>query len=101
MRFEQFFADVDPALIDLLGDDALLDSVSLKVLFEAPWKKPTIGTLRTELIEPIAICVGSQVAAVVEGVSVLRMVEEAKDYLVVDAQPDGTGITVLVLRPQT
>ena len=101
MRFEQFFADTDPALIDLLGDDALLDGVSLKVLFEAPWKKPTIGNLRTGLIQPVAICLDSQVTGVGEGTSILHMIEENKDYLVIDVEPDGTGMTALVLRPQT
>lgn len=101
MGFEQTFAAIDPMLVDAVGDEALLDGLPVMVLFEAPWQEPTIGQLRTEVLEPHAMGLDSEVGGAVEGSSVLRILKELNDYLVVYVEPDGTGMTNLVLKPLT
>ncbi len=106
MDFGQTFAGIDKSLTNVLGDDATLDIngdgvtvVQVKGLFEAPWLQPRIGSLNTEITEPqFTIDQSVDLSAVVEGTTTLTV--RASVYDVVDLQPDGTGLTVLVLRPQ-
>ena len=105
MDFEQTFARADKSLLSLLGDSAALDIagdgvtlVPVKGEFAAPWLQPRIGSLRTEIIEPqFTVDQSVDLSAVVEGTTTLTV--KASVYEVVDLQPDGTGLTVLVLRP--
>lgn len=101
MDFEQSFQAIDPMLTNSLGDEALLDGQPVKVLFEAPWQQPTIGQLRTDVLEPHAVGLDSEVGGAIKGTSVLRIMKELNDYLVVEVEPDSTGMTNLVLRPLT
>lgn len=106
MSFGQTFSGIDKTLINVLGDEATLDingdgvtCVPIKGLFEAPWLQPRVGSLRTDIIEPqFTVERGVDLSAVVKGTSTLTV--DALVYTVVDKQPDGTGITALVLRPQ-
>lgn len=103
--FTDTFADIDSTLMGVLGDAASLDLtgdgvtlVAAMGLFDAPWLKPSIGTLRTELLEPMFVVDRSvDLSGVIEGTSQLTVA--ASVYTVVDLQPDSTGLTTLVLRP--
>lgn len=97
MGFKQAFAGMDIALLNVLGEAATLDAAAVTVLFEAPWLEPKIGNTETELLEPHAIGLTSALGGAVEGTSVL--VHEGSNYKVVANEPDGTGITRLVLQP--
>nr|BDD46289.1 hypothetical protein 9 [Gammaproteobacteria bacterium] len=98
--FRQTFAGIDAALINLVGDDGVLDAVPLKGLFAAPWRQPEVGQMRTEIIEPEFWVVDAvDLSAVVEGTSVLTVFGD--DYTVLDVQPDGDGMTRLPLRPNS
>lgn len=105
MDFGQTFARIDSTLMKVLGDDALLDvlgtgvtTVAIKGEFVDPWMQPRIGTLRTEVKEPqFTVEQSVDLSAVVEGTSTLTV--KGSEYEIVDLQPDGTGLTVLVLRP--
>lgn len=102
--FEQAFAGIDETLNNVLGDDAALDIngdgnnvVPVKGLFSAPWMEPKIGQLRTRVLEPQFDGIASDLSVAVKGVSVLTV--SGNEYEVVDDEPDGTGRTVLILRP--
>jgi len=95
-NFKQLFAGNDQAIIDAAGDDALLDGVPVRGFFEAPWLQPNIGTMRTGLREPMFTAPDNVVADAIKS-SVLRF--ENIDYSVVNIEPDGTGMTALILRP--
>lgn len=108
MDFRQTFARADKTLMNVLGDDAQLDingdgvSVEpIKGLFEVPWLAPRIGALRTEILEPqFTVEQSVDISAVVDGTTTITPDMDGLVYVVVDQQPDGTGNTVLVLRPQ-
>lgn len=102
--FEQTFAGIDATLNNVLGDDATLDVngdgvtvVPVKGMFSAPWTEPRIGGLRTRALEPQFDGLTSDLSAAVKGTSVLTV--SGNDYEVVDDEPDGTGRTVLILKP--
>jgi len=105
MGFTQTFAGIDVTLTNLLGDDASLDIngdgvtvVPVKGLFDAPWVRPRIGSLRTEIIEPqFTVEQSIDLSGLIEGTSLLTV--KASVFEIVDQQPDGTGLTVLILRP--
>lgn len=107
MAFRDFFAAIDGTLLDVLGDEAVIDiagdgSVLLVVQgeFDAPWLSPRIGQLRTDVLEPMfTVQTNSSVdlSGVVKGVTKLAF--EGKNYLVLDDKPDSTGLTVYPLRP--
>jgi len=105
MDFGQTFAGIDKTLLNVVGDSALLDVagtgvtlVPVKGEFVAPWLQPRIGTLRTEIVEPqFTVDQSVDLSAVVEGTSTLTV--KSSEYEIVDMQPDGTGLTVLVLKP--
>jgi hypothetical protein len=104
--FEQSFADLDTALIDAVGDDATLDVdgdgvtvLPVRGAFKDPQIRPTLGRTRTEIIEPHFKGKSVDLSAAKEGTSVLTV--NGLAYEVVHKDPDGTGITTLVLRPNS
>jgi hypothetical protein len=96
-NFKQTFAGYDAAILNVVGDEALLDGVLVQGKFDAPWLQPDIGTLRTGLREPSFTAPDFVIAAVAKG-SVLTF--DGKNYDVLKPEPDGTGMTILPLRPQ-
>lgn len=103
--FEQSFADLDAALIDAVADDASLDVagdgvtvVALRGLFKAAHSRPDLGGLRTELVDPTFQARTVDLSIAVPGASVLTVNGDAHDVIYND--PDGTGMSTLVLRPQ-
>ena len=110
MDFRTTFAAVDTAVLGMVGDTAVLDItgdgsalVSAVGEFDAPWLSPQLGSLRTDVLEPmftlqsIGEPVGVDLSRIVKGITKLQFA--GKTYLVVDVKPDGTGLAVLPLRP--
>jgi hypothetical protein len=96
-RFRKLVAAMDEAIFDTLSDNAVLDGRPVRGMFSAPWLQPQIGTLRTGIIEPF-ITVRDADAAGVERGAVVTF--DNQDYEIVSVEPDGTGVTRLVLRPR-
>jgi len=97
MNFKQAFTAHDTAIIDAVGDDALLDGEPVRGLFSAPWLQPDVGTLRTGIKEPMFTAQDSIVANAKKG---SEFEHDKKKYNVVNIEPDGTGMTTLILRIQ-
>lgn len=95
MNFRDLSDGLNPSILAALGDDALLDGRGVRILFAAPWIGPEIGTLRTDIVQPIAYLPEADAADAREG-SILAFL--GRDYDVVGLEPDGTGWIGLVLR---
>lgn len=98
MSFRELAAEMDAEIFDALADDASIDGRPVRGMFSAPWLAPQIGRLKTGIVEP-HIVVRNADAAGVENDAVVTVDGEACSFEVVSIEPDGTGITVLVLRP--
>ncbi len=69
------------------------------VIFDAPAGSGSVGPLGMVTAQPVITLPSAQVPANPVGVSVVVTVDgSAVPYLVADAQPDGTGITRLLLE---
>lgn len=95
MNFRDLSEGLNPSILTALGDDALLDGRTVRILFAAPWIGPEIGTLRTDIVQPIAYLPEADAAGAREGSIVAFL---GRDYDVVGLEPDGTGWIGLVLR---
>lgn len=95
--FRELVSEMDEAIFEALSDDELtIDGRPVLGMFSAPWIAPKIGRLRTEILEPqVAVLDGDAVG--VENGSVVEFNHDR--YEVVAVEPDGTGITDIVLRP--
>lgn len=82
--------------MDAMGDDAVLDGVGVRGFFAAPWRAPTLGTLRTALQAPEFTAPEATLAAAIKGTSVLTFI--SNDYTVVEIEPRELGWLTLVLR---
>lgn len=96
--FRDLVADMDAAIFDALTDDVTINGTLVKGMFSAPWLEPRIGHLHTGIIEPQLVVRDADAAGVEKGDPV---VANGGSYGVVNIEPDGTGVTVLVLRPTT
>ncbi|WP_244744909.1 head-tail joining protein [Paraburkholderia terricola] len=98
MAFRDLVADLDDAVIrDLADDDITVDGEPLRGMFAAPWLGPDLGRQRTQLEHPQVSVRDADAVTIREG-SILTV--GADDYVVFELQPDGTGWTVLLLRPR-
>ncbi|MDR6485392.1 head-tail joining protein [Paraburkholderia terricola] len=98
MAFRDLVADLDDAVIrDLADDDITIDGEPLRGMFAAPWLGPDLGRQRTQLEHPQVSVRGADAVAIREG-SIVTV--GADEYIVFELQPDGTGWTVLLLRPR-
>lgn len=95
MNFRDLCAGTDRAVLDTTGDDALLDGRGVRILFAEPWIEPRIGTLRTDITQPMAYLPQADLNGV-EKPGLLLF--NGQEYDVVEAEPDGTGWVGLVLR---
>lgn len=96
--FRELAADMDEAIFDAVADDATVEGRPVRGMFSAPWLAPQVGRLNTGIVEPHLIVRDTDAGGVENGAEV---VFDALAYEVVAIEPDGTGITVLVLRPST
>lgn len=97
MNFRDLAAGTDQDILDATGDDAVLDGREIRVLFAEPWIEPRLGTMRTDITQPMAYLPQSALGGAAEG-SVLAFA--GQEYDVVGLEPDGTGWLGLVLRPK-
>lgn len=96
--FRELAADMDEAIFDALADDAVVDGRPVRGMFSAPWLAPQVGRLNTGIVEPHLVVRDDDAAGVENGAAVAF---DGLAYEVVAIEPDGTGVTVLVLRPST
>ena len=96
--FRELAAEMDSAIFDELADDATIDGRPVRGMFSAPWLAPQVGRLNTGIVEPHLIVQDADAGGVGNGAQVIF---DALGYEVVAIEPDGTGVTVLVLRPST
>lgn len=96
--FRELAAEMDSAIFDELADDATIDGRPVRGMFSAPWLAPQVGRLNTGIIEPHLIVQDADAGGVGNGAQVIF---DGLGYEVVAIEPDGTGVTVLVLRPST
>lgn len=93
--FAALAARMDAAIIVHLSDPATLDGAPVRGMFAAPWIQPRMGTMHTGIVEPTLVLRGMDAAEATEG----SIVEAGgKTFDVVNVEPDGTGLTTLVLR---
>ncbi|CAE6814703.1 hypothetical protein R69746_05781 [Paraburkholderia aspalathi] len=98
MAFRDLVADLDDAVIrDLADDDITVDGEPLRGMFAAPWLGPDLGRQRTQLEHPQVSVRDADAVAIHEGSIATVGIGE---YVVCELQPDGTGWTVLLLRPR-
>jgi len=95
MNFRDLCAATDQAVLDACGDHALLNGQGVQILFCAPWIEPKLGTLRTNITQPMAYLPGANLGGAAEGGVLLY---DGTEYDVVGLEPDGTGWVGLVLR---
>ena len=96
--FRELAAEMDSAIFDELADDATIDGRPVRGMFSAPWLAPQVGRLNTGIVEPHLIVQDADAGGVGNGAQVIF---DGLGYEVVAIEPDGTGVTVLVLRPAT
>lgn len=96
--FRELAAEMDSAIFDELADDATIDGRPVRGMFSAPWLAPQVGRLNTGIVEPHLIVQDADAGGVGNGAQVIF---DGLGYEVVAIEPDGTGVTVLVLRPST
>lgn len=94
--FRNLMAEMDAAIFEALTDDVTIKGLPVKGLFLSPWLGPQIGHLNTGLVEPQAVVKDADAAGVEKGDPVTA---EGGNYVVVRIEPDGTGVTTLILRP--
>ena len=94
--FRDLAADMDEAIFDALADDAQVDGRPVRGMFSAPWLAPQVGRLNTGIVEPHLVVRDADAGWADNGAHV---VFDGLGYEVVAVEPDGTGVTVLVLRP--
>ncbi|MGQ7939085.1 head-tail joining protein [Paraburkholderia sp. D1E] len=98
MSFRELVADLDDAVVrDLADDDIIVDGEPVRGMFAAPWLGPDLGRQRTQLEHPQVSVRDVDAARVVQGSVVIV---GSDTYVVFELQPDGTGWTVLLLRPR-
>ncbi|MDR2366435.1 MAG: hypothetical protein LBD68_11400 [Zoogloeaceae bacterium] len=88
---------MDDIVFSTLHDEVTLNGKPTRGMFSAPWLSPELGRLKTGLVEPMLALRDKDAVAALRGDVV---VFEGKSYAVVSVEPDGTGITTLVLRPE-
>lgn len=95
--FRDLVAEMDTAIFDALTDDVTINGLAVNGLFSAPWMEPRIGHLHTGIIEPQVVVRDADAASVQKGDAV---VANGGSYEVIRfPEPDGTGVTTLILRP--
>jgi len=93
------FADIaneaDAEIFAALADVATLDGVPVSGMLRSPWLQPQFGSVGTGLVEPQLVIRDIDLGESAQGSAVSI---DGRDYTVVSVEPDGTGLTALVLR---
>lgn len=93
--FSTLAARLDADVYAHLSDPATLDGQPVRGMFTAPWTQPRLGSMHTGIVEPTLVL---RDAAAVAATSTSKVAVGGRFYDVVGIEPDGTGLTVLVLR---
>ncbi|MCL2345252.1 MAG: hypothetical protein FWC58_05325 [Desulfobulbus sp.] len=94
--FRELAAEMDDTVFDTLSDAAAIEGRPVRGMFSAPWLAPQLGRLNTGIVEPQLVVRDADAAGVEKGAAVDVL---GLGYEVVAIEPDGTGITALILRP--
>lgn len=94
--FRELAAEMDSAIFGELADDATIDGRPVRGMFSAPWLAPQVGRLNTGIVEPQIALRDIDAGGVEKGTVV---VFDGLGYEVVAIEPDGSGLTVMILRP--
>ncbi|MCT7307945.1 head-tail joining protein [Ralstonia wenshanensis] len=100
MAFRDNVVDLDEAVFETLSDAVQIDGRPDPVMgmFYSPWLDvETVRGQRTGLREPFVILRDADAAGVRQRARLRALGEH---FSVVDVQPDGSGTTKLVLRPE-
>lgn len=93
------FADIaneaDAEIFAALADAATLDGVPVSGVFRSPWLQPQMGGMSTGIVEPNLVIRDGDIGTAGQGSAVAHA---GRSYSVVSVEPDGTGLTTLVLR---
>lgn len=101
--FGALAARMDAAILVHLSDPATLDGSPVRGMFAAPWIQPTLGSMHTGVVEPTLWVRDGAAAEATEG-SIVAAPEGSiiapvgATFEVMRVEPDGTGLTALVLR---
>jgi len=87
--------EADAEIFAALADPAMLDGVAVNGMFRAPWLQPQMGGMGTGIVEPHLVIRDGDLGAAGQGSTVAH---DGRTYTVVSVEPDGTGLTALVLR---
>ncbi|MGN6259101.1 MAG: head-tail joining protein [Ralstonia sp.] len=100
MTFRDHVADLDTAVFEALSDEVEIDGKPDPVMgmFYSPWLDvETVRGQRTGLREPFVILRDADAAGVRQRTRVQALGDV---FSVMELQPDGSGMTKLVLRPE-
>ncbi|RWU18104.1 hypothetical protein DM813_25925 [Pseudomonas alkylphenolica] len=103
MAFRDQVAAMDEQLLEVLGDEALIEGRDKPVpgFISVPWSQPKFGQIKTSIREPVFAVRIADAAGVVSGQSLiidLPPEDGGGKYIIVKPEPDGTGWVNLVLR---
>ena len=100
MTFREHVADLDTAVFEALSDEVQIDGKPDPVMgmFYSPWLDvETVRGQRTGLREPFVILRDADAAGVRQRTRVQALGDV---FSVMELQPDGSGMTKLILRPE-
>ena len=96
--FRTLGGEMDTGVFDALADQADIAGRLVLGMFSSPWLAPQLGRLDTGLIEPQLIVRDLDAVDVAKGTTLSF---DGQTFEVVGIEPDGTGVTALILRPLT
>lgn len=103
MAFRDQVAVMDEQLLEVLGDEALIEGRDEPVpgFFSAPWLQPKFGKINTGIREPVFAVRIADSVGITSGQSLISDLppeDGGGKYIIVKLEPDGTGWVHLVLR---
>lgn len=103
MAFRDQVAAMDGPLLEVLGDEAMIEGRDEPVpgFFSAPWLQPKLGRINTGLREPVFAVRIAEANGIKEGqrlVCQLAPEDGGGRYVITKREPDGTGWINLILR---
>ncbi len=94
--FRALSGELDASVFDALADQADIAGRPVLGMFSSPWLAPQLGRLDTGLIEPQLIVRDLDAVDVAKGTTLSF---DGQAFEVVGVEPNGTGVTALILRP--
>ena len=90
---------MDDAVFDQLADVGYFPGrrEPVRGMYSAPWRQPTLGKLNTSVSEPHFVVRNADAAGLRKN-DQIRIEGEPDAFTVVSIEPDGSGLTTLVLR---